>query len=64
MWNGSKISPLTIQIPAGTPEYPQEQWNHIIKSCLTAGEEILGARSKEKHHDDVILKDLSSEQKL
>ena len=45
-------------------ENPQEQWDHIIKSCLTAGEEILGVRLKEKHHDDVILEDLSNEQKL
>ena len=43
-------------------ENPQEQWDHIIRSCLTAGE-VLGVRLKEKRHDDVILEDLSNEQK-
>ena len=40
------------------------KWDNIIKSCLTAGEEILGVRLKEKHYNDVILESLSNEQRV
>ena len=42
---------------------PQEQWDHITKSCIKAGEKILGMRGNRIKHDDEKLAELSQKQK-
>ena len=42
---------------------PQEQWDHITKSCIKAGEKRLGMRGNRTKHDDEKLAELSQEQK-
>ena len=42
---------------------PQEQWDHITKSCINAGEKILGMRGNRTKHDDEKLAELSQKQK-
>ena len=42
---------------------PQEQWDHITKSCIKAGEKILGMRGNRTKHHDEKLAELSQEQK-
>ena len=39
----------------------QEQWDHILKSCLTGGGEILSTRLKEKNHDEAMDASLEKE---
>ena len=42
---------------------PQEQWDHITKSCIKAGEKILGMRGNRTKHDDEKLAELSQTRK-
>ena len=42
---------------------PQEQRDHIIKSCIKAGENILGMRGNRTKHDDEKLAELFQKQK-
>ena len=42
---------------------PQEQWDHITKSCIKAGEKILGMFGNRTKHDDEKLAELSQKQK-
>ena len=42
---------------------PQEQWDHITKSCIKAGEKILGMRGNRTKRDDKKLAELSQKQK-
>ena len=42
---------------------PQEQWDHITKSCIKAGEKILGMCGNRTKHDDEKLAELSQKQK-
>ena len=42
---------------------PQEQWDHITKPCIKAGEKILGMRGNRTKHDDGKLAELSQKQK-
>jgi hypothetical protein len=42
---------------------PQQHWENIISSCMLAGKEILGEKTKAKKHEDKALEDLSKRQK-